>query len=139
MIDLIKTKEIETHLADLPKYDKETQQKIIDILNLLNGLAKSQKIETESIDLKLTYIKEDGAQIDYTLKIRKNLIKSLSLIKRLPGSLLICFRIQVHSSLYSESAEPGQSRSFYIYLFIILFCKVIHARPGEPILVSNGS
>lgn len=76
MIDLIKTKEIETHLADLPKYDKETQQKIIDTLNLLNGLAKSQKIETESIDLKLTYIKEDSAQIDYTLKIRKNLIKN---------------------------------------------------------------
>ena len=40
MIDLIKTKEMETHLADLPKYDKETQQKIIDTLNLLNSLGE---------------------------------------------------------------------------------------------------
>lgn len=75
MIDLIKTKEVEVHLADLPKYDKETQQKVIDALNLLNGLSKAQKIETENIDLELTYIKEDDTQIDYTLKIRKNLIK----------------------------------------------------------------
>lgn len=75
MIDLIKTKEMETHLADLPKYDKETQQKIIDTLNLLNSLAKAQRVEVENIDLSLTYIKEDGIQIDYSLKIRKNLIK----------------------------------------------------------------
>lgn len=75
MIDLIKTKEMETHLADLPKYDKETQQKIIDTLNLLNSLAKAQRVEVENIDLSLTYIKEDGIQIDYCLKIRKNLIK----------------------------------------------------------------
>ena len=64
-----------THLADLPKYDKETQQKIIDTLNLLNSLAKAQRVEVENIDLSLTYIKEDGIQIDYSLKIRKNLIK----------------------------------------------------------------
>lgn len=75
MIDLIKTKEMETHLADLPKYDKETQQKIIDTLNLLNSLAKAQRVEVDNIDLSLTYIKEDGIQIDYSLKIRKNLIK----------------------------------------------------------------
>ena len=75
MIDLIKTKEMETHLADLPKYDKETQQKIIDTLNLLNSLAKAQRVEVENIDLSLTYIKEDGIQIDYSLKIRKSLIK----------------------------------------------------------------
>ena len=75
MIDLIKTKEMETHLADLPKYNKETQQKIIDTLNLLNSLAKAQRVEVENIDLSLTYIKEDGIQIDYSLKIRKNLIK----------------------------------------------------------------
>ena len=75
MIDLIKTKEMEIHLADLPKYDKETQQKIIDILNLLNSLAKAQRVGVENIDLSLTYIKEDGIQIDYSLKIRKNLIK----------------------------------------------------------------